>query len=331
MQNAEMEGVFHSILCLSKKGMVIKMKPKIFIDGRDGTTGLQIYDRLNGRDDIELLLIDESNPEDAIERKKLINKADLVFLCLPDEIALESVSFIENDNTCVIDASTAHRVASGWVYGLPELSESQRECLRAAKRVSNPGCHSTGAILLLKPLVETGVIPPDHPLTITSVTGYTGGGMKMINEYEEADREECSELNAPRLYSTGASHKHIPEIMRYTGITAAPVFMPLVADYPQGMQVIIPLHLPDRRREVIEAITENYAGCLNIDVLVDSPVFAASNFNANTDKVTLRILGFDDKIILTAQFDNLGKGASGAAVQNMNIMLGFNEYERLRL
>ena len=307
------------------------MKPKIFIDGRDGTTGLQIYDRLNGRDDIQLLLIDESNPEDAGERKKLINKADLVFLCLPDDIARESVSFIENDNTRVIDASTAHRVEKGWEYGLPELSEKQRRRIQTAKRVSNPGCHSTGAILLLRPLVEAGIIAPDCPLAITSVTGYTGGGMKMINDYEGAGRKEYSELNSPRLYSTGASHKHIPEIMQYTGISVAPAFMPIVADYPQGMQVIIPLHLPGKRQEIIEVVTETYADCQNIDVFAESPVFAASDLNADTDKVTLRILGFDDKIILTAQFDNLGKGASGAAVQNMNIMLGFNEYERLRL
>ena len=153
----------------------------------------------------------------------------------------------------------------------------------------------------------------------------------MINEYEESNRSEQSELNAPRLYSTGASHKHIPEIMQHTRVTAAPIFMPLVADYPQGMQVIIPLHLPGKRRKVIETLSEHYAGCLNIEVLDESPVFAASNVNADTDKVTLRILGFDDQIILTAHFDNLGKGASGAAVQNMNIMLGFNEYERLRL
>ena len=307
------------------------MKPKIFIDGRDGTTGLQIYDRLNGRDDIELLLIDESNPEDPALRKELINKADLVFLCLPDDIALQSVSFIENDNTRVIDASTAHRIAEGWIYGLPELSNGQRKRIRAAKRVSNPGCHSTGAILLLAPLVAAEVIPPDFPLTITSVTGYTGGGMKMISEYEESDRSKESELNAPRLYSTGASHKHIPEIMQHTGITVAPIFMPLVADFPQGMQVIIPLHLPGKRRKVFDVLEENYADCLNIDVLDNSPVFAASNVNANTDKVTIRVLGFDDKVILTAQFDNLGKGASGAAVQNMNIMMGLNEYERLRL
>jgi len=306
------------------------MKPKIFIDGRDGTTGLQIYDRLNGRDDIELLLIDESNPEDPVLRKELINQADLIFLCLPDDIAEQSVSFIENDNTRVIDASTAHRVADGWVYGLPELSDKQHEKIRTAKRVSNPGCHSTGAILLLKPLMEAGVIPQDYPIAITSVTGYTGGGMKMINDYEEPNRAENSELNAPRLYGMGASHKHIPEIMQYTGIKTAPSFMPLVADYPQGMQVIIPLHLPGKRQTVTDILSKTYARCLNINVLDDKPIFAESNLNADTDKVAIRIRGFEDKIILTAQFDNLGKGASGAAVQNMNIMLGFNEYERLK-
>jgi len=306
------------------------MKPKIFIDGREGTTGLQIYDRLGDRDDIDLLSIEEAKRKDAGERKKILNSADLVFLCLPDDAAREAVSLIENDGVRVLDTSTAHRVADGWAYGLPELSERRRESIRTGKRVSNPGCHSTGAILLLAPLTEAKLIPPDYPLAITSVTGYTGGGKKMIADYELLYRDEHREYNTPRLYSTGAKHKHIPEIMMYSGLSAAPAFMPIVADYPQGMQVMIPLHLPGKRREAYEIIKDSYSGCLNIDVQDSSPPFSASNVNAGTDRVTLRVLGYDEKIILTAQFDNLGKGAAGAAVQNMNIMLGFGEYDGLK-
>jgi len=307
------------------------MTPKIFIDGKHGTTGLQIQSRLADRNDVELLYIDESDRKDISKRKELINDADLVFLCLPDEAAIESVSLIENNTTRVIDASTAHRVSADWVYGLPELSQNQHNIIQKAKRVSNPGCHSTGAILLLAPLVKSGLISADYPISITSVTGYTGGGRKMIEQYENSNREEQWELNAPRLYSTAAMHKHIPEIMRYTGLCTTPLLMPLVADYPQGVQIIVPLHLPYKREAILELLTEHYKSCINIDVLSSTPEFAASNVNADQDKVTLRVLGFDDKIILTAQFNNLGKGAAGAAVQNMNIMLGFNEYEGLIL
>jgi N-acetyl-gamma-glutamyl-phosphate reductase len=305
------------------------MKPKIFIDGREGTTGLQIYERLNNRDDIELIKIEETRRKDIAERKKLITSADLVFLCLPDNAACESVSLIENDKTRVIDASTAHRVAEDWIYGLPELSGEHRQSIRAAKRVSNPGCHSTGAILLLAPLVKAGVLPKDYPFVITSVTGYTGGGKKMIEEYETSDRENRSDLDAPRLYSTGAEHKHIPEIKKYSGLVRPPVLTPIVADYPQGLQVIIPLHLPDKRGEAFEVLSTHYLNCANISVFDAGQAFSASNVNSGQDKVTLSVLGFDDKIILTAQLDNLGKGAAGAAVQNMNIMLGLSEYSGL--
>ena len=305
------------------------MKPKIFIDGSEGTTGLQINERLGARNDVVILTIEESRRKDSGERKRLINAADLVFLCLPDDAAREAVSLVENDSTRILDASTAHRVADGWVYGLPELSAEQHERIRTGKRVSNPGCHSTGVILLLAPLTEAGLIPKEYPLAITSVTGYTGGGKKMIAEYETLDREENWEYNAPRLYSTGASHKHIPEIVKYSGLAGPPVFTPIVCDYPQGLQIIIPLHLPGKRREAFEIIAKRYEGYANIDVFDSAPGFSASNVNADTDKVTLRVLGFDDNIILTAQLNNLGKGAAGAAVQNMNIMLGFDEYNGL--
>jgi len=307
------------------------MKPRIFIDGREGTTGLQIYDRLAKRGDIELLQIDDAKRKDVAERKKLINSADLVFLCLPDDAARESVSLIENDSTRVLDASTAHRVAPGWAYGLPELSAEHYESIRNSKRVSNPGCHATGSILLLAPLTAAGLIPANYPLAITSITGYSGGGKKMIAEYETSLRDERPDLDAPRLYSTGADHKHIPEIIRYSGLEQTPAFIPIVADYPQGMQVIISLQIPGKRREVFEILSAHYAKCKNIGVLDSGAPYAASNWGAGTDNVSLSVLGHGDLIILTAQFDNLGKGASGAAVQNMNIMLGFGEYDGLVL
>jgi len=307
------------------------LKPIVFIDGGEGTTGLQIYDRLGKRVDIELITIDDTKRKDAKERKKLINSAGLVFLCLPDDVAKESVSLIENNNTRVIDASTAHRTDPDWVYGLPELSARQREDIKNGKRVANPGCHATGAILLLAPLTKAGFIPPDYPLVITSVTGYTGGGKKMIAEYETADRGEHWELDAPRLYSTGAWHKHIPEIMRYSGLGREPAFTPIVADYPQGMQVIIPVRIAADRHVVFDVLSSHYTECAGMEVLNESPAFAASNVNADKDKTTLRVLGHGDIIILTAQFNNLGKGAAGAAVQNMNIMLGFDEYEGLEI
>ena len=311
------------------------MKPKVFIDGSEGTTGLQIYDRLASRGDIDLLQIEHLKRKDISERKKLINAADLVFLCLPDDAARESVQLIENDSTRVIDASTAHRISNGWVYGLSELSQKQKENIKKAKRVSNPGCHSTGAILLLTPLIEAGFIPKDYPVVITSVTGYTGGGKNMINLYETPGSMLSSELHAPRLYATSASHKHIPEIVKYTGLNLTPILIPIVSDYPQGIQIIIPLSFPQEkvniRNEMFETLTKHYNRCSNITVCDESPSFAASNVNAQSDKVTLKVLGFDEKVILTAQFDNLGKGASGAAVQNMNIMLGFDEYRGLKI
>jgi len=306
------------------------MKPKIFIDGSEGTTGLQIHDRLASRGDIDLLQIEQLKRKDLSERKKYINAADLVFLCLPDEAAREAVLLAENENTCIIDASTAHRVSSGWVYGLSELLPGQKEKIKLAKRVSNPGCHSTGAVLLLAPLVAAELVPTDYPLAITSVTGYTGGGKNMINLYETPGSMMSSELNAPRLYSTSACHKHIPEIIKYTGLKVSPVLIPIVADYPQGMQVIIPLSSNDGEK-IFTTLKKHYEKYSNIIVQNESPAFAASNVNAQSDKVLLKVLGYDDKIILTAQFDNLGKGASGAAVQNMNIMLGFDEYRGLKI
>jgi len=307
------------------------MKPIVFIDGQEGTTGLQIYERLDKRDDIELILINENKRKDTTERKKLINEANLVFLCLPDDAARESVTLIDNNETRVIDASVAHRTAPDWVYGFPEMSKKQRESIVNAKRTTNPGCHSTGAIALLAPLTEAGFLPRDYPIAITSLTGYTGGGKSKIAEYETSDREERNDLNSPRAYSLGAEHKHIPEITLYSGLAFKPSFIPVIADYPQGMQVIIPLHMPGKRREVYDILASHYAGCENIDVFDEAPAFSASNVNADTDRLTLVVSGSGDNVVLTSLFDNLGKGACGAAIQNMNLMLGFGEYEGLVL
>lgn len=307
------------------------MKPTIFIDGREGTTGLQIDERLAGRRDITLLTIDPDRRKDTAARTECLNAADLVFLCLPDAAAREAVTLIRNPSTRVIDASTAHRTADGWTYGFPELSPAHRAAIAAAKRVSNPGCHATGTIALLAPLVAAGLIASDCPLSITSVTGYTGGGKGMIAEYEAVDRAENWELNAPRAYALGLQHKHIPEIMRHAGLNRTPAFLPVVAGYPQGMQVLIPIPMQGVRTVLLDALCRHYENCPNVDVWGDGPAFATSNVNADTDRLTLRVLGSIDIALLTAQLDNLGKGAAGAAVQNMNLMLGFDEMEGLLL
>ncbi|MDR3310332.1 MAG: N-acetyl-gamma-glutamyl-phosphate reductase [Oscillospiraceae bacterium] len=303
---------------------------RVFIDGAEGTTGLQIHGRLAARGDIELLRIPEALRKSAGARRELINAADLVILALPDDAAREAVTLVANADTKVIDASTAHRVSDGWVYGLPELP-GQREKIRTSKRVANPGCHATGAVMLLRPLRGAGLIPDGYPVAITSVTGYTGGGKKMIAEYETADRGVRWELNAPRSYALGQGHKHIPEIVRYASLGATPSFVPVVADYPEGMQVIVPLAVPGLREAASEVFRKAYGACRNVRIEDGTDAFESSNVNADTDRITLRVAGNDEIAVLIAQLGNLGKGASGAAVQNMNIMLGFNEFEGLIL
>ena len=216
-------------------------KPKIYIDGKEGTTGLQIYDRLTGREDIRLLLIDEDKRKDTAERKKLMDEADLVFLCLPDEAAVEAIKLVENPNTRIIDASTAHRTAPGWVYGFPELGQEQRDAIQTAKWVANPGCYATGFISLIAPLVKRGLLSPDAFLACHALSGYTGGGKKAIAQYEGAERER--ELVSPRHYAVTLSHKHIPEMTKVCGLTRKPIFMPMICDFPQGMVVTVPLYL----------------------------------------------------------------------------------------
>jgi len=301
------------------------MKPKIFIDGREGTTGLQILSRLSGRNDIELLSIDESKRKKIDFRKKLINEADLVFLCLPDDAARESVSLINNDNTRVIDASTAHRTDVGWVYGFAELSKQQRTMIKNSKRVANPGCHATGIIAAVYPLITLGILPASYPLTCISLTGYSGGGKAMIHAYE---KEKISDMLAPRMYGLDLNHKHIPEIMHITGLKRRPVFCPIVDDYYNGMATTITLHNDmlagtPTAEDIRRNFAEYYIGEAFITVAPQlGSGMLESNWGAGTNDLQITVSGNDDLTIVTARFDNLGKGASGAAVQNMEIILG---------
>lgn len=306
------------------------MKTKVYIDGQSGTTGLQIYDRIGQREDLELLRIPEELRHDPDERKKYLNSADIVFLCLPDEGAREAVSFIDNPNVRVIDASTAHRTNPDWTYGYPELSKAQREAIRTSKRVANPGCHATGFISTTAPLVAMGVLPKDYPMSCYSLTGYSGGGKKMIAEYEAEGRSEL--LDAPGIYGLNLQHKHLPEMQTVTGLAYPPVFMPVVDDYYKGMATTIMLQnrlLPGQpsAEEICAKLADYYRDEHFVSVVPfgenDSKLYA--NKLAGTNRLEIVVCGHEEQTTVTAVFDNLGKGASGAAVQNMNIMLGLPE------
>ena len=308
------------------------MKPKIYIDGKDGTTGLQIYDRLAARSDIDLLLIDEDKRKDPAERKKLMAAADIVFLCLPDAAAVEAVALAEGTNARIIDASTAHRTAPGWVYGFPELKKGQREAIAKAKYVANPGCHATGFIAIAAPLVQAGVLPADADLCCFSLTGYSGGGKKMIAQYEAPEKAET--LYSPGLYGLGQNHKHLPEMQKICGLTKPPVFTPIVDDYYKGMATTVPLHMDQLTgvstlHEVWQVLADHYAGEKLVRVAPEGAGDLGGklygNAKAGDNDLTLVAAGNDETFTITALFDNLGKGASGAAVQNMNIMLGLEE------
>lgn len=307
-------------------------KPKIFIDGQEGTTGLQIYSRLEKRPDLELILIDDAKRKDNDERIRLMNMSDLVILCLPDPAAKEAAAFPLNDAVRIIDTSTAHRTAPGWVYGFPELGSGQKNAIAAAKRVSNPGCHASGVIALIKPLVSSGILPADYPLAVTSLTGYSGGGKSMIAKYEDANRPGA--LDAPRLYGLNMAHKHIKEIAALSGLSRAPAFSPVICDYYSGMEIIIPLHrhlIRAGRQDILNTLRSLYEGSQFIKVTDIPPEdgYIESNAFTGTNFMQLIVTGSEDLIQLVARFDNLGKGASGAAVQNLNIMLGLPEGEGL--
>ena len=304
------------------------MKPKIYIDGKEGTTGLQIYERLGSREDIELLLIDEDKRKDSVERAKLMNAADVVFLCLPDAAAVEAVTLVENPATRIIDASTAHRTNPDWVYGFAEIGN--RQAIKTAKRIANPGCHATGFISSVAPLVKLGIVGADYPLTCYSLTGYSGGGKKLIAEYEDENRDPRHESH--RIYGLNLAHKHLPEMQAVCGLTSKPVFVPILGDFYKGMATSVMLRRDLLAKdmsggEVREALAEFYAGQKFISVAPyggDESVLYASTM-AGKDTLKIEVTGSEDQILVTALFDNLGKGASGAAVQNMNIALGFDE------
>ena len=296
------------------------MKTKVYIDGQSGTTGLQIYDRIGARDDLELMRIDEDKRHDLSERMKYINAADIVFLCLPDDGAREAVSLIDSDHVRVIDASTAHRTADGWVYGFPELFRAQRRAIAGARFVANPGCHATGLISTTAPLVRMGILPADYPVTCFSLTGYTGGGKKMIAQYTSAGRPEA--LNAPGIYGLNQKHKHLPEMLKYTGLAYQPVFLPVVDDFAQGMASTIQLQTRllaghPGAREVRERLAEYYAGetFVRVASFEEKPGTLYANALAGTNFLEIHVCGDETNVTVTALFDNLGKGASGAAVR----------------
>ncbi len=307
---------------------------KVFIDGQEGTTGLQLAGRLSGRDDVEVLVIEEALRKDETERARLMNQADLVFLCLPDAAAIEAVKLVTNPNTRVIDASTAHRVAPGWAYGFPELSKEHRAAVEKGLRITNPGCYATGFSAIVYPLVKLGLIDPGSKLTCHAVSGYSGAGKKGIAQYENPER--AREFDSPRLYALGLNHKHLPEMQKVSELKNLPLFNPLVCDYYAGMSVSVPLWAgqfekgisPDSLRE---AVSEFYEGAKLISVLgAPEGGFLPANLLTGTDRMNLYVTGNSEQVTLTAVLDNLGKGASGAAVQNMNIALGLDEYKSLR-
>ena len=308
---------------------------KIFIDGKAGTTGLRIYERLAVRDDIELITLSDEERKDVGARKRALNECDIAFLCLPDDAARESVSLIENENTVVIDTSTAHRTLDGWVYGFPELSEQIANALPTAKRIAVPGCHASGFIALVYPLIEKGIISRDTLLTCHSITGYSGGGKKMIAEYESGERAE--ELCAPRQYALGQAHKHLKEMKAITGIENEPIFCPIVSDFYSGMTVTVPIFASGLNEGfTVDDIKAAYAEKYNTALVkyvgcADETGFVSGAKLSRRDSMQIAVEGNGERILLIAMYDNLGKGASGAAVECLNIVLGIDKAVGLEL
>lgn len=312
---------------------------KVFIDGSEGTTGLRIFERFEARDDVQIMKINPDLRKDPEERARMIDSSDITFLCLPDAAARESVSLVTNPNVTIIDTSTAHRTMEGWAYGYPELSDEHRNAIRNGKRIAVPGCYATGFITIAHPLVKGGIIPKDYPVSAFAVSGYSGAGKKTIAVYESEDRDK--ELDSPREYALGQMHKHLKEMQIISGFERTPLFSPIIADYYSGMFVSLPFYADmmngkQTPESVHEYMSEYYEGEKFIKVMpfgaeADSNGFIGSNNLSGWDGLQLYVTGNEDRILLTTRFDNLGKGASGAAIQCMNIVLGCDESKGLNL
>ena len=308
------------------------MTTTVFVDGQEGTTGLRIHEYLAQRRDVEVLRIDADKRKDAAERARLLNAADVAFLCLPDAASREAAAMVTNPNTCLIDASTAHRTLPGWVYGLPELAPGQRDALRKSKRIANPGCHASAFILLLRPLVDAGLVPKTAAVSATSITGYSGGGKKMIEQYEAKPQEPA--LTSPRPYGLTMAHKHLPEMAAHTGLASPPNFLPVVGNFYKGLAVSVPLSLKElgaTAEKLHDALATRYAGerFVRVKPLRDPEALEAGFFDVqacnDTNDVDIFVFANQGQALLFCRLDNLGKGASGAAVQAMNVHIGVDE------
>lgn len=312
---------------------------KVFIDGSEGTTGLRIFERFEGRTDIEIMKIPSELRKDPETVKKYINESDITFLCLPDQAAREAVAMVENDNTVIIDTSTAHRTEEGWAYGYPELSPAFRRAIKSSKRIAVPGCYATGFITLAYPLVKNGILLRDYPVAASAVSGYSGGGKKLIAEYENPERD--AKYGSARMYAWGQTHKHLKEMQKITGLDRAPLFTPMTTDYYSGMVVQLPLYTEllkgkNKPEEIRDFFAEYYEGEQFIKVMpfgadVDAGGVLFSDAKAGWDGIEIFVTGNDDRVVVAARFDNLGKGASGAAVQCLNIVMGVEEATGLQL
>lgn len=309
---------------------------KVFIDGKDGTTGLKIYKRFENRNDIELMLIDPEKRKDAKERARLINESDITFLCLPDAASIEAVSLVENDKVKIIDTSTAHRTLEGWAYGFAELSGEHRRRIESSNRIAVPGCYASGFNSIVYPLVSNGFISNDYDIVCYALSGYTGAGKKGIAQYEDENRD--SELDSPRLYALTQEHKHLKEMKAVSGLAKTPIFSPVICDYPQGMVVTIPLYTSKMtkkytKEDIQKMFAEHYAesDIVKIRPLGYTEGMIGTNNFAERDDMEIEINGNDDRILITSRFDNLGKGASGAAIQCMNIAMGIDEKTGLNI
>lgn len=310
------------------------MKVKVFIDGKEGTTGLKIYERFVNRDDIELLMIDDVLRKDTVERKRLINQSDFTFLCLPDSAAIEAVSLVENPDVKIIDASTAHRTNPNWAYGLPELSKAHRDKICNSKRVAVPGCYASGFITAVYPLVKEKIIAVHQPITCHAISGYSGAGKNMIAQYE--DENKSNELNSPRQYALSQEHKHLKEMTAITGLSYKPMFNPIIDNFFSGMVVSVPLILRalykrTSAQQIWEIMSKHYENEHFVKVMpfmgegILENGFLAANTLSGTNDLQIFVCGNNEHVLVASRLDNLGKGASGAAIQCMNIMMGIDE------